>query len=471
MSLTFLDHQTKFIAVTAERSRFAWFASPGVGKTIGMLGACVAQPMKSLVLAPKTVLRTAWERDGAKFPTLRVKVIEANTPKRAAAILSGEYDLAVTNYAMFAKHAEDFYAAGVRRLIVDESSKIRNHEAQITRKVHWFADRIDRVYLLTGTPAPNNGTEYWGPLRALGIDAGGASYWSFCYRYFTPRKRRIYKGGKPRDVIEGWNQTPEQKAALAAHLNKWAWFLHKNDCLDLPAKHDIIVPITLDHAETAAYVAARKTLRIKARDGSLSAISPNAATMKLRQITGGSVLVDGVLTSVGTSKLDALADILDSLGTEPVIVWAEFTHEVDSILALFKERGEPCASIDGRTSSKAGDTAAAFQRGDITRLVCHPAAAGHGITLTAASYAVYYSLSFSYEQYEQSRDRIHRVGQNRPCTYYHLTTPGTVDDGCLRVVQRKGAASEELRKLCTGDTHDDDSAGRDDVYPHTVSAR
>ena len=102
--------------------------------------------------------------------------------------------------------------------------------------------------------------------------------------------------------------------------------------------------------------------------------------------------------------------------------------------------------IDGRTKD-ASVLIERFQGGDLDCLVCHPAAAGHGITLTAASYAIYYSMDFSYERYKQSKDRIHRKGQTRPCTYYHIIADGTADESILWAVRNKAKMSDAVLRM------------------------
>ncbi len=91
-----------------------------------------------------------------------------------------------------------------------------------------------------------------------------------------------------------------------------------------------------------------------------------------------------------------------------------------------------------------------FQNGDIQRLICQPMAAGHGITLTKAHYAVYYSLGFSYELFKQSKDRIHRLGQDQPCTYFMLLAEDTVDEAAYGVVRGKGKVSDALLAVLSG---------------------
>lgn len=452
MSVELFDHQRKAVELARERKRFAWFWSCGTGKTIAMLAACRERLVKTLVVCPKSIMRAAWAQDAEHFPDLSVCVCWSDRPSERMRLIESEWDIAVTNFETFKKHAGDFLRVGVQRLIVDESSKIKQHDSQTTRTVHAFADRVDEVYLLSGTPAPNNCTEYYGQLRALGRDVAGVSYWGFASRVAIPQRKKIRVGGKVREVVTGYTQTDEQKQRLAELLAKWSWSLRKEECMDLPAKTDQIIEVELSDDEARAYRSAAEEFRVVFREAETAnegggRFKAEAAAMKMRQIVGGCVLFEGDRHELGESKLNALDDVLDSLGDEAAVIWCEFTHDIDRVAMRMQQRGESCAIIDGRTSGAAGETARAFQAGEIRRLICHPAAAGHGITLTRASYAIYYGLSFSFELYEQSRDRIHRAGQSRPCTYIHLIVPGTIDEAMLRVVRRKSAVSDEFRRL------------------------
>lgn len=70
--------------------------------------------------------------------------------------------------------------------------------------------------------------------------------------------------------------------------------------------------------------------------------------------------------------------------------------------------------------------------------------AGLGITLTAADTAIFYSLDFSYANYEQCRARIHRLGQKNACTYLHLVARNTVDEKVLKALKDKKNIADEV---------------------------
>ena len=100
----------------------------------------------------------------------------------------------------------------------------------------------------------------------------------------------------------------------------------------------------------------------------------------------------------------------------------------------------------------------AFQNDPAVRVfVGQIATAGLGITLTAASTMIFYSLDYSMSNYEQTRARIYRVGQKQPCTYIHLVARGTIDEKVLKALRDKANLAKALV--------DDYRAGRNPFTP------
>ena len=169
--------------------------------------------------------------------------------------------------------------------------------------------------------------------------------------------------------------------------------------------------------------------------------------MKLRQLSGGFYYKgDETIYTHRNPKIDELNNLLDELGDEQIVIWATFRAEIDMISQELLDRHCSYDVIDGRTSNST-ELIEKFQRGELQYLICQPASAGHGITLTKSCYAIYYSMDFSYERYQQSRDRIHRKGQSRPCTYYHLITDNTTDESILWAVRNKGKISDAVLRI------------------------
>jgi SNF2 family DNA or RNA helicase len=465
------EHQERFVQIARDRPRYAWFAEPGVGKSIGTLAAIADAKRRgftgaTLILCPKSIIHSAWMQDAKHFPQLRCVAVWASTPHQRRELIrmswcnvcgrtnrecSHDYcggigltgpDVFVTNYETFKRHAEDF-KPWVRRLVIDESSKVKAFDTQISRACHKFSDDMASVYLLSGTPAPNNATEYWSQVRCINASLFGPSFWRFAYRYFSPIKRTI----GDRERIIGWKPLREMQTEFMAKLQLVSWSLRKSECLDLPEQTDVVREVELSSRELTAYTSMLNELRVDLGDQPVLTASMQARVMKLRQITSGLIYDSGQCVDIGTSKLDELSELLDEIGDRKVVVWAEFTAEIDRICKLLATRAAT-GRIDGQIGlDERTESIAAFQTGSLRYLVCHPAAAGHGITLTAASHAVYFSHGFSFETYQQSRDRLHRAGQRNPVTYYHLIAKGSVDERVMRALAGKRSGHEAIMEL------------------------
>ena len=434
------DHQVRARDIARQRNRYAFYFEPGCGKTLATLMICADKGGRTCIVAPKSVARTAWTDDTRTFyPSLKVAVAAGESaPKRRAAI-AGDADLLIINPESFWRHEKEIVGK-FDRLVIDESSKAKNPKAKFTQAAIRISDHMRDVYLLSGTPAPNGEHEYWPQMRMLDSALFGLSYYRFLGEYFTPIQKRY--GTETHTV--GQEMKDHKRAMFTHKLASVSWHLKKTDCLDLPEQTDITRIVELATDEKRAYKDAKKNAILEL-DGNVEQIRAQAVGMKLQQLCGGWAYVNDSTVRYGSSKLSELCDLLEEIGDEQVVIWANFRHDIDRII-----EATGATNIDARTSHKSGEIVSAFQSGMVRRLVCHPKAAGHGITMTAASHAVYYSLPWSAEEYQQSRDRIHRAGQKRACTYWHLLADGTIDHQVYKVVRGKvkaqAAVLEALQK-------------------------
>ena len=67
---------------------------------------------------------------------------------------------------------------------------------------------------------------------------------------------------------------------------------------------------------------------------------------------------------------------------------------------------------------------------------------GTGITLTAASYAIFLDTPWNNAIFCQAQDRIHRIGSKKPVFIYNLVCKDTIDERVLELVESKGAISD-----------------------------
>ena len=178
---------------------------------------------------------------------------------------------------------------------------------------------------------------------------------------------------------------------------------------------------------------------IRAHINQWSKFEFTAKLMKLREVVSGFIInKDNTITDFPTNKDDVLAETLSEIGDKQVIVWCQFTHEIERLAEKFDGVG-----ITSKSKNR-DDAIRAFKNGEIKLLFAHPQLLGKGLTFVNCTYNIYYSLSFSYEEFKQSQDRIHRIGQKNKCTYIILQSKGTIDEKIYDCLNKKENAVDEI---------------------------
>jgi SNF2 family DNA or RNA helicase len=180
--------------------------------------------------------------------------------------------------------------------------------------------------------------------------------------------------------------------------------------------------------------------------------------LRLSQCTGGFIRddADGIVQEVSRAKLEALDDILDEVEEQgrKAVVFARFIPEIAAIEKLLKKRGTRYSVIHGGITDRAEQVERFQKDAGVKVFVGQLQTTGMGLTLTAASVAVFYSLDFNYANYEQSRARIHRIGQTQKCLYIHLVAKGTVDEKVMDALKHKGDVAkllvDDYKKILNG---------------------
>ena len=213
--------------------------------------------------------------------------------------------------------------------------------------------------------------------------------------------------------------------------------MNKEDCVDLPDKIFEIKEFDLDKEQRKYYNDILNDIREHINEWSKFEFT--AKLMKLRETVSGFVIQkDGSISDFKTNKDKILEDSLSEIGNKQVIVWCQFIHEIERLAEKFDG-----VALTSKTKNR-DDVIRGFKNGDIKLLFTHPKLLGKGATFTNCTYNVYYSLSFSYEEFKQSQDRIHRIGQTNKCTYIILQGKNTIDQRIYNCLQRKGNAVDEL---------------------------
>lgn len=329
-------------------------------------------------------------------------------------------------------------------IVVDESHRIKSPSSNVSRMLARLAPLAPHRVILTGTVMPHSPLDVFAQWRFLDPyafgqkDARGERSRATFERF---RNRYAIMGGFMGREVTGFKNLPhlqstmEERAAVATKANS----------LDLPPTTDVIVPVHLSPAEERAYAEMKATLAAQfpttgaARDddgaSTSTAVNRLAQMMRLRQITSGHLPADdGSVREVGDSKVRTISSLVhDTLvGEKRIVVFCMFTHEIRALRDALAKSGTEVLVIDGSTPK---DERLAIRRrfGDKTTterlvLVAQIKTISLAVNeLVSASHAIFGSLSLQRDDLVQARDRLNRIGQDKPCTFWWALAPGTVD--------------------------------------------
>ncbi len=420
----------------------------GCGKTlttIAVAGALynLGKIDRVLVVAPTSVC-SVWPHDLNQFATFpwEARVLLGDKKKRLKALNELEnwpfkaLRIAVINYE--STHRDGIFealAAYKPDLIVcDESQRIKNPSAAQSKALHKLGDATPFRMILSGTPVQNNAVDLYSQYRFLDPAVYGANFYAFKNRY-------CIMGGYGQHQIVGYRNMDE----LVEKEHSVAYRVTKEECLDLPQQTFINRYVQFTDAEQAIYEQLRKSSFLELETGeNVTATTILTMYLRLMQLTGGFLTADESTRpkQVNTAKLDALADIVDDYVVDAgkkLVIFARFRAEIAAIENLLRLRKIQYGSIYGDVPmEERGKIVDDFQTNPDTKVfVAQIQTAGLGITLHAASTAVFYSYDYNYANYAQALARIHRIGQRLPVTYIHLVVDGSIDEKILAALENK----------------------------------
>lgn len=399
-----------------------------------------------LIVAPLSILGV-WATEFAQFAAFdyALAVLTGDSAKKADTLrhMTGTaLQVAVVNYESAWRMEQALAAWGPDLIVCDEGHKIKTHNISASKAMHRLGAKAGYRLLLTGTLITNKAIDVFSPYKFLNPTIFGTSFYAFRSRYF--------------DMVGYGNHTPVLKksmeAELSARLHSIAYRAAKADCLDLPETTDVVRQVELEPAARKIYRSLVKESFAELASGEVTA--PNVLTrlLRLSQLTGGFLGNDenASVQQISSAKLSAMEDILDSAVAEgqKLVIIARFLPEIRAICKELDGRGLRYACITGEVQDRAAQVALFQNDPDVPVFVGQIATAGLGLTLTAASTMVFYSLDYSMSNYEQAKARIHRVGQRNPCTYIHLIAKGTVDEKVLTALRNKADLAKALVDDC-----------------------
>jgi SNF2 family DNA or RNA helicase len=418
----------------------------GLGKTVSTLTAikllkdCYYEVNHVLIVAPLRVAQSTWSDECAEWSYLRDITISKvlGSEKQRDAALRQEADLYIVNREnvpwLISKYAHLFANGFFDMLVIDELSSFKSSKAARWKALRSVRPYIPRVVGLTGTPAPNGYIDLWPEVYLLDQ---GARLGKFITKFRTEYFNGIGNG----QITYKYSAKKGSEEAIFNKISDICISMKASDYLQLPERIDLTEKIDLGGLKKEYDEFERDSvLRIfeNKEESSISAACAIALSNKLAQFCNGAVYdEDGQAHTIHDKKLDILEDIVEAANGQPVLVFYEFRHDIPRILHRLK-------GYRVRQLLKPQDLAD-WNNGLIDVAIAHPASAGHGLNLQRGGHImVWFGLTWSLELYQQANARLHRQGQKRPVTIYHLVCPGTIEDDMLKALTKKSDTQEAL---------------------------
>lgn len=413
-----LNHQKDAIQKLVENKKFILADDMGLGKTTSTIIAALETGAKKVLIICPATLKINWKREIENYTDRSVYIAEGKN-------FSKEHDFVIINYDIIKnfhdtkrKSESQITDANFDLVVIDEAHYIKNPQAQRTKLINDLVKRVDRLWLLTGTPMTSRPIDYYNLLSL--VDSPVAKNWmAYVIRYCSGYQFRV----GPRKVwnVMGASNLEELRDRTATLLLRRL----KEDVLDLPDKIITPVYLRLKSKEYEELMGEYFNWYEKNPEESKSLTVQFTKLTKVRQI-------------IADEKINQTIEIAENILEQgkKVIIFCNFTNSLNKICEHF---GKAAVKLDGSMTKPERQFAVdQFQENEkITVFVGNIKAAGVGITLTSAEAVIMNDLSFLPSDHSQAEDRAYRYGQKNNVLVYYPIFENTIEGIIYDILNQK----------------------------------
>jgi SNF2 family DNA or RNA helicase len=308
-------------------------------------------------------------------------------------------------------------------LMLDESSLITNPTANRSKFILNMAP--SNVILLSGTPTAGKYEKLWSQLQLLGWNIDEDTFFKSYVDY-----KWVDRDGYWDKQILGYKNVDHLKRKLAKY---GAIFKKTEEVIDLPEQVEQIINLEPDKK----YKQFQKNHYISMWQGPerepIELIGDTVLTKILyeRQLCGQYL----------TDKLEAFKDIVEST-EDRLVVFYNFNEELERLKRICVDLKKPVSVINGR-----GKVFYAYEECDNSITLVQYQAGAYGLNLQKANRVIYFTLPLgigSCDLWEQSKKRIHRIGQDRTCFYYYLIVKNSIETWNFDLLKKGKELTDDL---------------------------
>jgi len=402
---------------------------------------------RAIVVAPPLVAATVWPGEPAKWEHLSGLTVEApkgGPAERAKRLVESDADVLVFSDGVLGWLVEQLEALPDDSPLLDifayDEPKLKEPRGAIGKLLCRVSERQKTLWVFSGTPRPNGYEDLFMPARVLAPHLWGDDFDDWRRRNFMPmdfhgyrwevhdfRARQLNK-----DVQTFMVQAAEPPDTRKGTLTSGAEFDIE---VDLPPaarkkykemERDLIVAVQKQVEELDGDVSYEDELVV--------ALTQAVASSKLAQLAQGFLYGEEeddekTVHRIHAAKIDALTYQLDALGDERSVICYGFRDDLARVSELLKKQKRSYGVLGGGRSiaAKMRDVVA-WNEGRLDNLILHPASAGHGVELQfGGRRMLWYTPTWSPEQYDQTLKRLDRPGQERQVYSHQIIARDTVD--------------------------------------------
>ena len=413
-----LEHQKEAVQKLVENKKFILADDMGLGKTTSTIIAALESGSKKVLIICPATLKINWKREIENYSDKSVYIAEGKNFSTDADFVIINYDIIKNFHDTKKKGESQILDANFDLVVVDEAHYIKNATAQRTKLINDLVKKVDRLWLLTGTPMTSRPIDYFNLLSL--IESPVAKNWmAYAIRYCQGYQFNV--GGRKVWNVMGASNLEELRDRTAGLTLRRL----KENVLDLPDK--IITPVYL-RLKSKMYeeiMGEYYDWYDKNPEESKSLTVQFTKLTKIRQ----------VIADEKVSQTIELAENIVEQGKK-VIIFCNFTDSLNKICEHF---GKAAVKINGSMSKpERQHSVDSFQENDkIKVLVSNIKAAGVGITLTAAEAVIMNDLSFLPSDHAQAEDRAYRYGQKNNVLVYYPIFENTIEGIIYDILNNK----------------------------------
>jgi SNF2 family DNA or RNA helicase len=442
------DYQMEGITYGLNKDRWLLLDAPGLGKTAQIIH--IAEELKAsrglkhcLIICGVASLKTNWKSEIEKHSDLTCRILGERVTRTGSKVIDSVEKRAeqlknnideffiITNIETFRSDSvlEAFKTGAneIDMIVVDEIHKAKSNQSQQGKNLLKIKDVKYKIGA-TGTLLLNNPLDAYVPLAWIGEEKATMTTFKYFYCEFANSLTNQVTGVKNMEILKN-------------HINSCS-LRRTKDLLNLPPKNIINEYVDMNDNHRRFYDDVRKGIKDEVDKVELTTQSILAMITRLRQATSSPSILS--TSDIISSKIDRAVDLAEQVisNNDKIVIFSTFKETVYRLKELLLEYNP--AILTGDTKEDDVERIKTkFQTDDTCKVFIGTwQKAGTGITLTAANYMIFIDTPWTYAEFEQSQDRIYRIGTSKSVFIYNLICKDTIDERVKDIVYKKQAISD-----------------------------